>query len=111
MDEEEEDEEIEGREFDNNVWEANDTLDAIMEVGPYSLEFYLDCNHQEDDDDMDDDDMDEDDMDEDDDEEDEPKRPARKDKNKDKKGKSSKKNSESNINPDGKGGEQECKQN
>merc|ERR1711957_619611 len=99
-----EDDEADDAGVDMNVWEANDILESILEVGPYSLEYYLDCNHEEED--------------EDDDEEDEPKKKPRKksDAGKDKKNrkgsKGNKKGDDLNIDPEGgDANNQECKQN
>jgi len=102
-----------------NVWEASDILESIMEVAPYSLEYYLDCNHE--DEDMDDEEDDENiDIDENDEEDSEespdvgPKKNKRKPSGgmKPKGGKSSKKASGNNINTDGaEPNDQECKQN
>merc|ERR1711976_959211 len=86
---------------DMNVWEANDILESILEVGPYSLEYYLDCNHEEEDDDEDD---------EDDDDYDEPKKKPRKKSstNADKKKKPKKKSGDDGAPEGGDAKEQEC---
>jgi len=96
-----------------NVWEANDILESILEVGPYSLEYYLDCNHEEEDDDEDDEDDDDYDEDDEDDEDDEPKKKPRKKSstNADKKKKPKKKSGDDGAPEGGDAKEQECKQN
>jgi len=98
---------------DMNVWEANDILESILEVGPYSLEYYLDCNHEEEDDDEDDEDDDDFDEDEEDDEDDEPKKkPRKKSSTGGDKKKKPKKKSGDDAAPEGADAkEQECKQN
>jgi len=113
-----EDDEADDAGVDMNVWEANDILESILEVGPYSLEYYLDCNHEEEEDDDEDEEDDDYEEDEDDDEEDEPKKKPRKksDGGKDKKNrkgsKNAKKGDDLNIDPEGgDANNQECKQN
>merc|ERR1739845_230648 len=102
-----------------NVWEAADILDSIMEVGPYSLEYYLDC-HPDEGDDEDDEDFDGDDEDDDDQVDDEEEdTPAKKNKRKPSDHKKGKKggmaNKKSSGNVEGNEGadpnNQECKQN
>jgi len=104
-----------------NVWEAADTLDSIMEVGPYSLEYYLDCHEADeigdsDDEDFDGDDEDDEDQDDEDEEEDTPAKKNRRkpsDHKRGKKGGMAHKKSSGNV--DGAEGgdpkDQECKQN
>merc|ERR1711939_1086461 len=98
---------------DMNVWEANDILESILEVGPYSLEYYLDCNHEEEEDDEDDEEDDDFDEDEDDDEDGEPKKKPRKKSSTggDKKKKPKKKSGDEGAPEGGDAKEQECKQN
>lgn len=98
---------------DMNVWEANDILESILEVGPYSLEYYLDCNHEEEDDDEDDEEDDDYEEDEDDDDDDEPKKKPRKksDAGKDKKNRKNSKKKSGDLPEGGDANNQECKQN
>jgi len=111
------DDEVDDMGVDMNVWEANDILESILEVGPYSLEYYLDCNHEEEEDDEDDEEDDDYEEDDDDEEDDEPKKKPRKksDGGKDKKNRKksgNKKSGDLNIDPEGgDANNQECKQN
>lgn len=96
-----------------NLFIVSGTIDEILEMAPYSLEYFLDVHPEEEESDMEDED-DEDDDEEDDESDDDDKKPKKKSGKAAKKtsGKNSKKASGTNL--DGKGDapkEQECKQN
>jgi len=94
-----------------NIYMVSGTIEEILEMAPYSLEYYMDCHPDEEGEFSDEDDEDDDDEDDEYDEEEDEKKPKRKRSTKGKKsGKNSKKASGTNV--DGEAPkEQDCKQN